>query len=93
VGDLWSFLVNTAGWILTENGRQPWIVQGLQLTRDAASPSADTATIVVSLVVFIVLYGALAVVDWLLMARYARRELEPEEAPAEVEPPVHAPRY
>ena len=94
---LWSlplpFLVNTAGWILTENGRQPWIVQGLQLTRDAASPSVGTATIVVSLVVFIALYGVLAVVDWLLMARYARRELEPETPPAEVEQPVHAPSY
>ncbi len=24
--------MNTAGWLLTENGRQPWIVQGLMLT-------------------------------------------------------------
>jgi cytochrome d ubiquinol oxidase subunit I len=27
------FIMNIAGWMLTENGRQPWIVQGLQLTR------------------------------------------------------------
>ena len=39
------FLMNTAGWLLTENGRQPWIVQGLQLTRDAVSPSVSTTTI------------------------------------------------
>ena len=26
------FLMNTAGWLLTESGRQPWIVQGLQKT-------------------------------------------------------------
>ena len=26
------FLMNTAGWLLTENGRQPWIVQGLMKT-------------------------------------------------------------
>ncbi len=26
------FLMNTAGWVLTENGRQPWIVQGLMKT-------------------------------------------------------------
>ncbi|WP_433298667.1 cytochrome ubiquinol oxidase subunit I [Pseudonocardia sp. CA-142604] len=94
---LWSlplpFIVNTAGWVLTENGRQPWIVQGLQLTRDAASPSVSAGTIVVSLVVFVVLYGVLAVVDWTLMARYAARELEPEEAPDEAEQPVHAPSY
>jgi cytochrome d ubiquinol oxidase subunit I len=87
------FIVNTAGWVLTENGRQPWIVQGLQLTRDAASPSVGTATIVVSLLVFIVLYGVLAVVDWVLMARYARRELAQEAAPADAEPPLPTPSY
>ena len=27
------FIIDTAGWVLTENGRQPWIVQGLMLTR------------------------------------------------------------
>ena len=42
--------MNTAGWMLTESGRQPWIVQGLQLTRDAVSPSVGTAAVVISLV-------------------------------------------
>jgi cytochrome d ubiquinol oxidase subunit I len=69
------FVVNTAGWVLTENGRQPWIVQGLQLTGDAASPSVGTAAVVVSLIVFVALYGVLAVVGWGLMTRFARREL------------------
>ena len=32
------FLMNTAGWLLTENGRQPWIVQGLMKTADGVSP-------------------------------------------------------
>ncbi|MCD2195215.1 cytochrome ubiquinol oxidase subunit I [Actinomycetospora endophytica] len=71
------FVVNTAGWMLTENGRQPWIVQGLLLTRDAASPTVGIGTIAASLGVFVLLYGALAVVDWLLMARFARKELDP----------------
>jgi cytochrome d ubiquinol oxidase subunit I len=95
---LWSlplpFVINTAGWLLTENGRQPWIVQGLQLTRDAVSPSVGIATIVSSLVIYLVLYAVLAIVDWLLMARYARRGLEVEATPAEVEPPpVRTPSY
>jgi len=30
-----------------------------------------------SLTVFVLLYGALAVVDWTLMVRYARKELAP----------------
>ncbi len=83
---VWSavlpFLMNTAGWLLTENGRQPWIVQGLALTSDARSPSVGTATIVASLSVFVLLYAVLGVVDAILMLRYARRELELPPAPA-----------
>jgi cytochrome d ubiquinol oxidase subunit I len=89
------FLINTAGWVLTENGRQPWIVQGLQKTADANSPSVGTTTIVVSLIVFVLLYGLLAVVDWGLMARFARRELadEPARAESREEAPEPAPTY
>jgi cytochrome d ubiquinol oxidase subunit I len=94
---IWSlplpFVVNTAGWLLTENGRQPWIVQGLQQTRDAASPSVGTAAIVTSLAIFILLYGALAVVDWMLMARFARKELAPEPSPDEAGTPAMEPSY
>ncbi|MHA6616820.1 cytochrome ubiquinol oxidase subunit I [Pseudonocardia sp. DLS-67] len=77
------FIVNTAGWILTENGRQPWIVQGLLRTEDAESPSVGPGAIVTSLAVFALLYAVLAVVDWWLMARYARKELEPAPSPDE----------
>jgi cytochrome bd-type quinol oxidase subunit 1 len=94
---IWSlplpFVVNTAGWVLTENGRQPWIVQGLQQTRDAASPSVGTAAIVTSLVIFVLLYGALAVVDWMLMARFARKELAPEPSRDEADTPAVEPSY
>ena len=37
LGGAAPFLMNTAGWMLTENGRQPWIVQGLMLTEDGVS--------------------------------------------------------
>ena len=79
------FIMNIAGWMLTENGRQPWIVQGLQLTKDGVSPSVGTATIVTSLIVFFLLYGILAVVDTFLMTHYARKQLAPEEEGAEEE--------
>ena len=36
------YIAATAGWILTEMGRQPWIVQGLLLTSKANSPSVST---------------------------------------------------
>ena len=32
------FLAHTAGWVLAEVGRQPWIVYGLMKTADAVSP-------------------------------------------------------
>jgi cytochrome bd-type quinol oxidase subunit 1 len=34
---------------------------------------------VTSIIVFLLLYGALAVVDWWLMSRYARRSITPSE--------------
>ena len=48
------FLMNTAGWFLTESGRQPWIVQGLMTTANGVSPSVSTTAIWISLLLFIV---------------------------------------
>jgi len=84
------FVAMTAGWVLTEVGRQPWIVQGLLKTDVANSPAVSTTWIVLSLTVFVALYLVLLVVDFWLMRRYAKEDpfAEPEEA---VEaPPVPA---
>jgi cytochrome bd ubiquinol oxidase subunit I len=75
------YLAALAGWVLSEVGRQPWIVWGLLKTADANSPSVSTATIVTSLGTFVVLYVALLVVDVVLMRRYAR--LDPPEVGGE----------
>jgi cytochrome d ubiquinol oxidase subunit I len=72
------YLAATAGWILTEMGRQPWIVQDLLKTSQAVSPSLSTATIATSLGVFVLLYLALGVVYFALMRRYAR--VDPPQA-------------
>ena len=56
--------MNTAGWMLTENGRQPWIVQGLMLTSGRRLAVGQHDEVVISLVVFVLLYAALGVVDW-----------------------------
>jgi cytochrome d ubiquinol oxidase subunit I len=94
---VWSaalpFLMNTAGWFLTENGRQPWIVQGLQLTKNGVSPSVSTTSIVISITVFALLYIALGVVDLLLMLRYSRKELAPPPAEGEADLPLPAVTY
>jgi cytochrome d ubiquinol oxidase subunit I len=66
------YVAATAGWVLTEMGRQPWIVQGLLKTSQADSPNVGTWWLGISLGVFVALYLALGVVDFVLMRRYAR---------------------
>jgi cytochrome bd ubiquinol oxidase subunit I len=80
---LLPFAMNTAGWLLTESGRQPWIVQGLKLTTNGVSPSVSFTDLVISLVAFGLLYTALGVVDVVLMVRYSRREIDPAPAPVD----------
>jgi cytochrome d ubiquinol oxidase subunit I len=87
------FLMNTAGWLLTESGRQPWIVQGIMLTKNGISPTVSSTWIVISLVAFVLLYGVLATVDLILMLRYSREQLPPAPAEADVDAPVSAVRY
>jgi cytochrome d ubiquinol oxidase subunit I len=70
------FLMNTAGWMLTENGRQPWIVQGLQKTAQGVSPSVSATDVWISLVVFYLIFIAFGVADAWLMIRYGRKELD-----------------
>src|SRR5436190_13610264 len=80
------YIAATAGWILTEMGRQPWIVQDLLKTSKANSPSVSTTWVGISLGFFICLYLGLGVVDFVLMRRYARpaRPAPREELPAPV---------
>ncbi|MGO9488658.1 MAG: cytochrome ubiquinol oxidase subunit I [Solirubrobacteraceae bacterium] len=79
---LWAvvtpFLMNTAGWMLTENGRQPWIVQGLMKTINASSPSVSSTEIWISLIAFVLIYIALGAADLALMLRYSRKGLDKE---------------
>ena len=76
------FLMNTTGWLLTESGRQPWIVQGLQKTVNANSPSVSSTEIWISLSAFILSYIVLGVADLVLMLRYSRRGLAQADAEA-----------
>ena len=72
------YLANTAGWITTEMGRQPWVVQGLQRTASANSPNVGGVSVAITLLGFTVLYGVLAVVDFYLLFRFARPVDRPE---------------
>ena len=77
------YLANTTGWLITEMGRQPWIVYGLQKTAQGLSTVVPAGYILISMIGFTVVYGILAVVDVMLIAKYAKKSPdELEEAPA-----------
>jgi cytochrome bd ubiquinol oxidase subunit I len=73
---------NSFGWIFTEVGRQPWIVFGLMATHTGVSPSVSAWEVVTSMVVYTLLYGALAVVEVKLFLHYLRAGAPPHEEPA-----------
>jgi cytochrome d ubiquinol oxidase subunit I len=66
------YIAGQLGWIVTEMGRQPWIVYGLLKTADAVSTSVSPMQVLTSLISFTLLYGFLAVVDVFLLVRTAR---------------------
>jgi cytochrome d ubiquinol oxidase subunit I len=65
------YAANASGWILTEMGRQPWIVYGLLKVEDAVSPNLTTVDLLISLIGYTVVYGSLAVAMVYLMKKYA----------------------
>jgi cytochrome d ubiquinol oxidase subunit I len=78
------YIANTAGWLLTEMGRQPWIVYGLQKTKDAISPAVTPGMLVFSLLSFTLIYGGLMIADIYLLMRFAKQGITEEEQAEQV---------
>ncbi|MEV0197604.1 cytochrome ubiquinol oxidase subunit I [Nonomuraea sp. NPDC050691] len=75
-----------AGWLLSEVGRQPWTVAGELLTAASVSPGVSLTEVALSLTLFTLLYGGLAVAEAVLLVRHVRKgpeEAVPVEVPAE----------
>jgi cytochrome bd ubiquinol oxidase subunit I len=79
------YIANSTGWIFTEMGRQPWVVFGVMLTRDAVSWTVSLGFVVTTLIGFTLIYGLLTVVDVYLLSKYAR-SAPPEPVAPESEP-------
>jgi cytochrome d ubiquinol oxidase subunit I len=62
-------IASTAGWIVAETGRWPWIVHGLQKIEDAVSPTISAGNVLFSMIIFLVLYSVLGVVAIGLMIK------------------------
>ncbi len=66
------YLANTAGWIFTEMGRQPWVVFGLMKTANAFSPTLTPGMVLTTLILFTLVYALLIVADVYLLVKYAK---------------------
>ncbi|HOA88508.1 cytochrome ubiquinol oxidase subunit I [Propioniciclava tarda] len=71
------------GWIFTEIGRQPWLVNGVLPTASGVSPGVSAAEVLITCIGYTLLYGVLAVVELGLFNKYVRLGL-----PAVTEPKV-----
>jgi cytochrome bd ubiquinol oxidase subunit I len=75
------YLANSAGWLLTELGRQPWVVVGLMKTADGVSAAVSSSEAAISLLAYTLIYAALIVANVYLLVKYAKADTA-ESAPA-----------
>lgn len=71
------YLANSAGWLLTELGRMPWVVYGLMRVEKGVSTVVPGGNVLVSLVGYTLVYGALMVAMVYLMVKTARLGMAP----------------
>ena len=71
-----GFIALEAGWVVTEVGRQPWIVYRVMRTADAVTPRDDVGA---SLITFTALYAFLAYALVLMLMRLANKPIEGHE--------------
>ncbi|RLP07491.1 cytochrome ubiquinol oxidase subunit I [Propionibacterium australiense] len=75
-------LANSFGWIFTEMGRQPWIVYGVLPTAAGVSPGNTALDVLLTMVLYTLIYAAVAVVVLKLFIRTIREGLPELVAPA-----------
>jgi cytochrome d ubiquinol oxidase subunit I len=63
------FIANEAGWMVTEVGRQPWIIYGIMKTADGVSPTVAAGETIFTIIGFAGLYFLLGVLFLFLVLR------------------------
>ena len=79
------YLAAQLGWIVAEVGRQPWIVYGVLRTSEGVSRQIEPVQVLTSLIGFGLFYSFLGILDFYLLAKYARKGPE-EDLPLSVKP-------
>lgn len=67
------FIANTAGWIMTEIGRQPWTIMGLYTTAQSVSPNVTSGDLLFSIIVFCGSYLVLGGIMAYMVIRLAKK--------------------
>ncbi|AZZ60779.1 cytochrome ubiquinol oxidase subunit I [Oenococcus sp. UCMA 16435] len=82
------FIVNSCGWLITEMGRYPWVVYGLQTVSDAVSPTSTVAGLLFTNIVYFLLFSFIGV----FMFYYSRRVLQagPDQADQDNEEDIYS---
>lgn len=82
------FIANSFGWIMSEIGRQPWIVNGLMKTADGVSPTVSAGSVLFSLVAFSLIYTLLAIAMVRLFVKVAKEGpyVKPKENTSTTDP-------
>jgi len=80
-----GFVAVIAGWTTTEVGRQPWTIYDLLRTADSVTPSLSGSDVLVSLLLYVVVYLIIYPVGVLLMLRMVWRgpKVSDEAGPVE----------
>ena len=78
---LLPLFANSFGWIFTEMGRQPFIVNGVLTTMSAVSPGVSAFEVGATMVLFTLIYGTLAVVEVRLLLKYIKLGLPEANEP------------
>ena len=83
---LWAiilpYLANTAGWLLTEIGRFPWVVYDLMTLAKGVSNTVAGFEVTLSLIGYTLVYAALVVATIYLMVKFSKAGIPTPEAPA-----------
>ncbi|NJN39873.1 MAG: cytochrome ubiquinol oxidase subunit I [Gammaproteobacteria bacterium] len=80
-----GFVAVIAGWVVTEVGRQPWVVYGLMRTRDAVSPSLTGTDVLLSLLLYMAVYAVVFGAGLYYLVRLVRAGPPESLAPGEPE--------
>lgn len=82
------FMLNTAGWLITELGRYPWTVYGVFTIEQSVSPNVTAGGVLFSLIAFLAIFVILAAVLIVLVKKEWQKGpyFKPDEKTSSIDP-------